>query len=87
MPRFIVVHTAPVTEEQWMGNLVRGMPPFPPGVSLNLAYCDFTDGKIFCEWVAPNKEMIEQVFKVMSMPFDAIYPVRLFNVAKAELEA
>ena len=87
MPRFIAVHTMPVTEEQWKENTDKGMPPLPPGVSWNLTYCDFTDGKFFCEWEAPNKETVEQSFKAMNMPFDAVYPVRLFNVAKAELEA
>ena len=87
MQRFIAVRTMPVTEEQWKENMDKGMPPFPPGVSWNFTYCDFTDGKYVCEWETPNKETVEQGFKAMNMPFDAVYPVRLFNVAKAELEA
>ena len=57
------------------------------GVSWNKSYCDFDDGKFFCEWEAPDKETLEQVFKQIEMPFDVIYPVRIFDIATAELEA
>ena len=86
MPRFIAVHTMPVTEEQWKERFKSEMPPFPPGVVWNSTYCDFADGKFFCDWEGPNKETIEQVLKVMETPFDVVYPVRLFDVAKGELE-
>ena len=84
MPRFIAVHTAPFTEEQLKAGAKEAL---PAGVSWKLTYCDFDDNKFFCEWEAPNKETIEQGFKARNMPFDAVYPVRLFNVAKAEFEA
>jgi hypothetical protein len=83
MPRFIAVHTAPFTKEQLMGMDVTKL---PKGVSWKLTYCDFKDGKFFCEWEAPNKEIIEQGFKAQKMPFDAVYPVELFNVAKKKFE-
>ena len=87
MPRFIAVHTAPFPEEQ-MKAAAKDMPPqLPPGITWKLTYCDFADNKFFCEWEAPNKETIEQIFKANNMPFDAIYPVRLLDVTKAELEA
>jgi len=87
LPRFIAVHTAPFTESD-LKTAAKEMPPqLPPGVSWKLTYCDFADNKFFCEWEAPNKEAIEQVFKAANMPFDAIYPVRLLDVAKVELEA
>ena len=80
-------HTMPMTEEQWKERMMSGEKlSFPPGVVWKLTYCDFADGKFFCEWEAPNKETIEQIFKGMEMPFDVIYPVRLFDVAKSELE-
>jgi hypothetical protein len=87
MPRFVAVHTMPMTEEQWKERMMTGeKPAFPPGVVWKLTYCDFADGKFFCEWEAPNKETIEQIFKAQNMPFDAIYPVRLFDFAKMTLE-
>ena len=87
MPRFIAVHTAPFTEEQLKAATPQMRAQLPAGVSWKLTYCDFSDGKFFCEWEAPNKESIEQIFKTMNMPYDAVYPVRLFDVAKGELEA
>jgi len=86
MPRFIAVHTAPFTEEQLKA--LTKLPPsqIPAGVSWKLTYCDFDDNKFFCDWEAPNKGAIEQIFKAQNLPFDAIYPVRIFNVAKAKLE-
>ena len=87
MPRFIAVHTAPFTEEQ-LKTAAKDMPPkLPPGFTWKLTYCDFADNKFFCEWEAPSKEAIEQTFKTIDMPFDAVYPVRLLDIAKAELEA
>ena len=85
MPRFMAVHTVPLTEAQLKAT-AKMVPQLPPGISWKLTYCDFGDNKFFCEWEAPNKEAIEQIFKAQSLPFDAIYPVQVFDVAKAELK-
>jgi hypothetical protein len=86
MPRFIATHTAPFTEEQ-LKTAAKDMPSqLPAGVSWKLTYCDFADNKFFCEWEAPNKETVEQVFKAANLPFDAVYPVRLLDIAKASFE-
>ena len=87
MPRYVAVHTMPMTEEQWKERMMSGeKPALPPGVSWKLTYCDFPDTKFFCEWEAPNKDTLAQIFKGMEMPFDDIYQVRLYDVAKNELE-
>ena len=86
MPRFIAVHTLPFTEAEFTERLKESTPDYPPDVVWKLTYCDFTDHKFFCEWEAPDKDTIEQIFKTQQMPFDAIYPVRLFDVAKKEFE-
>ena len=86
MPRFIATHTLPFTEAELMEKLKQPMPQMPPGLVWKLTYCGFADHKFFCEWEAPHKEAVEQAFKMMEMPFDDIYPVRLFDVAKMELE-
>ncbi len=87
MPRFMAVHIVPFTEADVMG-AARDMPSqLPAGVSWKQTYCGFGDNKFFREWEAPNKEVIEQVFKAADMPFDVIYPVRLLDVAKREFEA
>ena len=81
MPRFMAVHTAPLKEEQ-ISEVMERMSDIPPGITFNLTYCDFDDGKFFCDWEGPNKEAIEQIFKSINMPYDAVYPVRLFTAAK-----
>ena len=81
MPRFIAVHTMPMTKDQAM-EMTKKLPPLPKGVTWKQTYSDFKDGKFFCEWAAPNKESIEQVLKNWKMPYDAIYPVELYDVAK-----
>ena len=86
MPRFIALHTMPLTEADLTATAQK-VSGLPAGIAWKLTYCDFADNKFFCEWEAPNKEAIKQVFKANNMPFDAIYPVQLFNVAKAELES
>ena len=83
MPRFIVVHTETFTEEEFKD---WGKPPQQTGFSWKLSYCDFDDNKFFCEWEAPSKEALEVFFQKIGLTFDAIYPVRLFNVAKAKFE-
>ena len=84
MPRFIVVHSMPYNEEQIIATAKNMPSQLPPDVSWNLTYCAFDDNRFFCEWEAPNKDVIEQVFKSTQVPYDAVYPVRLLDVNKAE---
>jgi hypothetical protein len=87
MPKFIVVHSMPYNEEQIMAT-ARSMPSqLLPDVSWNLTYCAFDDNKFFCEWEAPNKDAVEQVFKSTQVPYDTVYAVRLLDVNKAEFRA
>jgi len=85
LPKFMAVHTLPLTEEQALQQ-AKNMPKFPAGFNWKLTYCDFPDHKFFCEWEAPSKGALEQVLKAQNTPFEAIYPVRIFNVAKAKFE-
>jgi hypothetical protein len=85
MPKYIAVHTLPMTEEQLMA-MLKNLPPLPEGTSWKQTYCDFKNGKFFCEWEAPNQEIIEQGFKAQQLPYDAVYPVKIFNVAKQIFE-
>ncbi len=83
MPRFIAVHSAPFTEDNFYA-LAKEV--FPEGVAWKQSYCSFENNKFFCEWESPAKEMLEQGFAKWNIPYDAIYPVRLFNAAKAQFE-
>ena len=87
MSRFLAVHTMPMTEEQFMGKFTKTPPtPYPKDTSWKQTYCGFKDGKFFCEWEAASKEVIEEYFKTIKMPFDAVYPVRLYNTSTKKLE-
>jgi hypothetical protein len=87
MSRFIAAHSVPFTEEALINLAKTEAPKFKDkGIKWIRTFCDFDDNKHFCEWEAPNKEGIAQIFKNLNIPFDAIYPVRTFTVASASFE-
>jgi hypothetical protein len=85
LSRFMAVHTLPFTEAD-LKKQMENAPKIPAGFKWNKTYCGFADHKFFCDWEAPSKEALTQTFKGMNMPFDTIYEVRLFDVAKKKLE-
>jgi hypothetical protein len=86
--KFMAVHTLPKpASEAEAIQQAKNWPKFPPGFTWKQTYCDFDSHKFFCEWEAPSKEALAQAFKGMNMPFEAIYPVKLFDVAKVKFVA
>lgn len=83
MSRFLVAHSVVFSEEK-MKELAKK--PLPEGITWMRSFCGFEDSKSFCEWQAPSREAIEQVLRQVDVSYDAIYPVRLFDVATASLE-
>jgi len=83
MSRFIVAHSVVFSEEQ-LKELAKT--PLPEGITWMRTFCGFEDSKSFCEWQAPSREAIEQVLRQVNVSYDAIYPVRLFDVPTASLE-
>lgn len=83
MSRFLVAHSVVFSEEK-MTELAKK--PLPEGITWMRSFCGFEDSKSFCEWQAPSREAIEQVLRQVDVSYDAIYPVRLFDVATASLE-
>ncbi len=81
MPKFVAVHTLAMTKEQAIAMASDPNFKLPPGFAWKQTYCDFGGQKFFCDWEAPSKEALAQVFNSLKMPFDAIYPVELFDVA------
>jgi hypothetical protein len=81
MPKYVAVHTLPYTEAQ-TSEIAQNMPKFPAGFQWKQTYCDFASHKFFCEWEAPSKEGLVKVFEGLKMPYEAIYPVKLFDVGK-----
>jgi len=78
-----------MTEADWMGQMKEmseKLSQLPSGVAYNLSYCDLANGKIFCDWEAPNKETVEQVLKATGLPLDAVYAVNKFNPTKMGFE-
>ncbi len=86
MAKFMAVHTMPLTKEQTLAMAKQGHATMPEGLVWKQTYCDFANQKFFCDWEAPNKEALEQYFKTVKMPFDAVYPVEIFNVAAGAFE-
>jgi hypothetical protein len=87
MARFLAAHTLPgYNEEKFMAMSKQMETVIPKGLSWKLTYCAFDHNKYFCEWDAPSKEALEQSFKQNNFPFDAIYPVKQFNVSKKAFE-
>lgn len=84
MSRFLVAHSVVFSEEK-MKELAKK--PLPEGITWMRSFCGFEDSKSFCEWQAPSREAIEQVLRQVDVSYDAIYPVRLFDVATASLES
>ncbi len=87
MPRFVAAHSVPFTEDILKKYAREEAPKFSKKkVTWLRTYCDFEDNKHFCEWEAPKKEAIEEIFKEHKIPFDSIYKFRLFYVSKEKLE-
>ncbi len=84
MAKFIAVHTFPMTQQQFMSWGEQMMPKLPKGLTYKLTYCAFDDQKFFCEWDAPSKGALEKTFKDLNMPFDGIYPVKMYDGASGK---
>jgi hypothetical protein len=83
MLRFIAVHPVAFSEEQ-LQPLAKE--PLPEGVTWKSTYCSFADGKAFCHWEAPTREVVVDIFKKYDIPYEAIYEVRRFDPATGQLE-
>jgi hypothetical protein len=87
IPHFIATHSVPFTEDALVKLAEEEAPKFvETGIKWIRTYCDFDHNKFFCEWEAPNKEAIEQIFKDLNIPYDGLYLVQIFDVATAKLE-
>lgn len=86
MPRFIVVHKAPFTEEELIARARAASSYMPKGVSWRCSYCDFAGNKHFCEWEAPDEKVLIRVLNLTQTPFETIHRVRRMDAVKAEFE-
>ncbi len=87
MPRFIATHSVPFTEEVLVKLAREEAPKFgQAGVTWIKTFCGFSSQRHFCEWLAPNREAIEKIFKDLSIPFDELHEVRVFDVKDVKFE-
>jgi hypothetical protein len=86
MSRFIVVHKAPFTEEEFIALAKAAPSHVPKGVSWKCSYCDFAENTHFCEWEAPDEKVLKRVLRLTHIPFETTHRVRLMDAVKAEFE-
>ena len=87
MAKFIAVHTMLdiTNEKNFQDRVVARLNEVPKGFICTQTYCDFVNHKFFCDWEAPSKEALEQGLKSLNVPFDAVYPAKVFTFAKKKL--
>lgn len=86
MPRFIVVHKTPFTEEELIARAKAAVNYLPKGVSWRCSYCDFAANRHFCEWEAPDEKVLKRVLKLTQTPFETIHSVRRMDAVRAKFE-
>jgi hypothetical protein len=74
MARFLCSHTVPgVTQEQIDQALSAYLAQCrASGLSLERGSCNASQGRIFCEVEAPNREAVEASFRAINFPIDEI---------------
>jgi hypothetical protein len=80
MPRYIIErNTGQLTREQLdaAGRLSNQVLAEMEGVTWIRSYVSHTDGKIFCEYEAPNAELIREHARRAGLPADAIREIEL----------
>lgn len=80
MARFIIERTTgPLTREQIdaAGRLSNAVLEQMDGVTWIRSYVSHADGKIFCEYEAPNAELIREHARRAGLPADAIREIQL----------
>ncbi|NLV71852.1 MAG: DUF4242 domain-containing protein [Actinobacteria bacterium] len=83
MRRFLAIH--PVAYDKSKLGLLAKL-QLPPGVTWRYTWCALCDGKTFCEWEAPCREAVEQIFKDSNTPYEGIYEVEHYDVKSGDLD-
>jgi Protein of unknown function (DUF4242) len=79
MPRYIIERSASLTREELdtAGRRSNAALAEMPGVVWIRSYVSDTDGKIYCEYDAPNPEAIREHARRAGLPVDRIAEVSL----------
>jgi hypothetical protein len=80
MPRYIIERTVPAMTREELdaaGRLSVAVLDEMPGVTWIRSYVSDTDGKIYCEYDAPDPEAIREHARRAGLPVDRIIEVSL----------
>jgi hypothetical protein len=80
MPRYIIQRTVPALTREELdaaGRLSVAVLDEMPGVTWIRSYVSDTDGKIYCEYDAPDPEAIREHARRAGLPVDSIVEVSL----------
>lgn len=83
MRRYLAVHPVAYDREE-LGQLAKLK--LPPGVTWRYTWCALIDGKTFCEWEAPSKEIVEDILRESGTPCDGVYEVEHYDVKSGDLD-
>lgn len=68
MPRFLVVHTMPLTEEEWVEAVKALAAQLPEGITYELTYCNFPAASSFAIGRVPARRCSERFFTLQRFP-------------------
>ncbi len=86
MSRFIAVHPTAFKEDDVRAFAAR-RDELPSVLKWHSCFVATGDHVTYCEWEAPDKEMLAEVFEAYGVAFAAIHEVRRFDPATALLDA
>jgi len=86
MPRFIAVHPTAFKEDDLRAFAAR-KDELPSALRWHSCFVATSDHVAYCDWDAPDGQMLAEVFEAYGIPFEAIHEVRRFDPTLALLEA
>jgi hypothetical protein len=74
MPKFLTVRTIPqLTDEKLAAGTKRAISLGEPlGVTWEKSYYSAIDGKLYCEWEAPDIEAIHELGRLVGSPMESV---------------
>lgn len=78
MPKFIAVHKMPGVTKEMLEPMGKASQQ-DPNVRGIRSYTNLSEGKIFCEFEAPDEETLKAWFTKMNMPYESVTKVDLYG--------
>jgi hypothetical protein len=86
MARFIAVHPTAFKEDDVRAFAAR-RGELPATLTWYSCFVAPSDHVTYCDWEAPDAQMLTEVFEAYGIPFEAIHEVRRFDPDTVLLEA